>query len=126
MVVKKILLVDDELDIRESVKMLLETMNYEVEITDDGNNAITMLKNGTFDLVLLDILMPKISGIKTLEKIRADSKIKNQKVVFLTVVSPTKNGEGIIEKLGPLDYIDKPIDNNSFKEKIEKILGSGE
>ena len=126
MVVKKILLVDDELDIRESVKMLLETMNYEVEITDDGNNAITMLKNGTFDLVLLDILMPKISGIKTLEKIRADSKIKNQKVVFLTVVSPTKNGEGIIGKLGPLDYIEKPIDNNSFKEKIEKILGSGE
>mgnify|MGYP006436799707 FL=1 len=126
MVVKKILLVDDELDIRESVKMLLETMNYEVEITDDGNNAITMLKNGTFDLVLLDILMPKISGIKTLEKIRADSKIKNQKVVFLTVVSPTKNGEGIIEKLGTLDYIEKPIDNNSFKEKIEKILGSGE
>ena len=124
--VKRILLVDDEWDILESVKMLLETMNYKVEITDDGNKAIEMLKKKNFDLVLLDILMPKISGLKTLEKIRADSKIKKQKVAFLTVVSPSKNGKGTIEKLKPIIYIEKPINNASFKKEIKRILSLGD
>ena len=118
----KVLIVDDEKDILESVKMLLETINCKVKTTDDGNKAISMLKKEKFDLVLLDVLMPKISGIKTLEKIRADPKIKNQKVAFLTVVSPSKNGKGVIKKLNPIAYLEKPIDNDSFKRKITKIL----
>ena len=75
----KILIVDDEQDILESVKMLVETNDsHEVEIVNNGTDAIKILKQNTFDLVLLDILMPKMSGIETLEKIRADPKLKDQ------------------------------------------------
>ena len=118
----KVLIVDDELDILESVEMLVQTLGHETETTTDGNKAVSLLKKGAYDLVLLDILMPKISGIKTLEKIRADPKLKNQKVAFLTVVSPSKTGAEEIKKLNPIDYMEKPIDNAVFKKKIQKIL----
>ena len=104
--------------------MLLETMGYNVKTADRGRKAIGVLKKEKFDLVLLDILMPEMSGIQTLGKIRNDAELKKQKVVFLTVVSPSKNGKGIIKKLKPTDYIEKPIDNVVFKRKIKKILGS--
>lgn len=120
---KKVLIVDDEQDILESVKMLVETMGYEVKTTDNGNKAVEMLKKDKFDLVLLDILMPKISGIATLEKIRAEKSIKNQKVVFLTVVSLSQAGKGAVKELAPAGYIEKPIDNTLFKAKIKKIIG---
>ena len=120
---KSILVVDDELDILESVKMLLETMEYKITAVDNGRDAIKKLKKNKFDLMLLDILMPKLSGIDTLKKIRADSKLKNQKVVFLTVVTPTKIGKALINKLKPIDYIQKPINNINFKNKIKKYLG---
>ena len=119
----KVLLVDDEPDILESVKMLIETMNHEVKVTDDGYEAIKMLKKEKFDLVLLDILMPKISGIVTLEKIREDNKIKNQKVVFLTVATLSQTGKEVVKKLHPDGYITKPIDNIAFKKNIKKLLG---
>ncbi len=121
---KKILIVDDEEDIRNSIKMLVETMGYEVKAVDDGNRAIDLLKKEKFDLMLLDMLMPKISGLATLEKIRADSKIKNQKVVFLTVVSLSQAGEDIMKRLKPAGYIEKPIDNVVFKKTIKKIVES--
>lgn len=121
---KKILVVDDEIDILESVGMLVQTMGYEVATVNSGKEAIKTLKKEKFDLVLLDILMPEMSGIKTLEKIRADSKLKKQKVIFLTVVSPSKNGQGVIKRLKPVGYIEKPIDNERFKTKIKKIVGS--
>ena len=120
---KKILIIDDEIDIRESIKMLIEVIGFETKTTDDGNKAINMLKKEKFDLVLLDMLMPKISGIKTLEKIRKDSKIKNQKVAFLTVVGLNQAGKNVVKKLNPVGYIEKPIDNDEFKKKITKILG---
>lgn len=123
---KKILIVDDEDDILESIKMLLEVMGYKAEITDDGNKAIRMLKKEKFDLVLLDILMPKISGIEVLKKIRADPQIKNQKVVFLTVVGLSQAGQSVVKKLHPADYIEKPIDNQVFKQKIKKIVESSD
>ena len=120
---KKILIVDDEKDILDSVQMLVETQGHESKIVDNGDSAINLLKKEKFDLVLLDVLMPKMSGIKTLEKIRADPKLKYQKVAFLTVVSPSKNGEGVIKKLNPIAYLEKPIDNAEFKKELKKMLG---
>jgi CheY-like chemotaxis protein len=121
--VDRILIVDDEVDIYESVGMLVEAMGYEAATVNSGAKALDILGKEKFDLVLLDILMPKMSGIETLKKIRADPKLKDQDMVFLSVVSPSRNGRGVIGKLNPLDYIEKPIDNVDFKKKIKKILG---
>ena len=122
---ERILVVDDESDILESVKMLLETSEYSVDTINDGKKVIERLKKEDFDLVLLDILMPNISGLNLLKQIRLDPEIKEQKIVFFSVVDPSTQGKKIIDELYPLDFIPKPTNNTFFKEKIKQILGTG-
>ncbi len=122
MITKKILVVDDEEDIRESVKQVLETMNYQVNLASSGREALELLQKNIFDLVLLDILMPQMSGTQTLEKIRTNPKTKDQKVAFLTVVDLKKYGKDAVDKFKLVDYFHKPIEINDFKKRIKKIL----
>lgn len=119
---RKVLIVDDEEDILTSMKMLVESVGYETRTVNNGKKALQALKQECFDLVLLDILMPKMTGKKVLEKIRADPKLKNQKVAFLTVVKSNELGEESVEKLKPVEYLQKPIDVHDFRKRLKKIL----
>lgn len=119
---KKILIVDDEEDICSSIKGLVEDIGYEAETVSNGKQALAILQKKKFDLILLDILMPEMAGNEVLGKIRADPKLKNQKVAILTVVQLSKSGENILEKLKPIEYFQKPIDINDFERRLKKIL----
>lgn len=120
---KSVLVVDDEADIANSVKQVVESLNFNAEVVDNGKDCLEKLKNNKFDLVLLDMLMPGLSGREVLEKIRADPKLKNQKVAFLTVVQLGMYGEKFIAKLKPVAYFQKPItDIADFKNKLKNIL----
>ncbi|MBW2984335.1 response regulator [Candidatus Woesearchaeota archaeon] len=121
---KKVLIVDDEEDILTSVAMLINNMGYEAKTANNGKKALEMLKKQKFDLVLLDILMPGISGREVLENIREYPKLKNQKAAFLTVVKLSEYGRDIMKKkLKPVDYFQKPINVSDFRRRIKKILG---
>lgn len=120
--VKKILIVDDEPDFLKSIKMFIKTIGYSVKTASNGFDALNILKKEKFDLVLLDMLMPEMSGKEVLEKIRADPKLKNQKVAFLTVVSLTDFGEKIIKELHPADYIDKTMNLPELKKRLGNLL----
>jgi CheY-like chemotaxis protein len=120
---KKILIVDDEEDITASVKMLVEGMGYSSKIASGGLDALKALNKEKFDLVLLDIMMPQMSGREVLEKIRADSKLKNTPVAFLTAIQLGSEGTTAIKKLKVLDYFQKPIvDIDDFKRRLKKLL----
>ena len=119
---KKILIVDDEEDICSSIKGLVEDIGYEAETVSNGKQALAILQKKKFDLILLDILMPEMAGNEVLGKIRADPKLKNQKVAMLTVVQLSKSGENILEKLKPIEYFQKPIDIIDFERRLKKIL----
>lgn len=120
---KKILIVDDEPDIRESVKMLVESMGYKAKTADSGKKALKALQQEPFDLVLLDLLMPEMPGSKVLQNIRANPKTKNQKVALLTVVQLSEQGKEIAKKLKPVEYFQKPlIDKAEFQKRLKKIL----
>lgn len=120
---KKILIVDDEKDIAFSVKMLVDGMGFSSSIVNDGKSALEILNKEKFDLVLLDILMPQMSGREVLEKIRASSKLKNQKVAFLSVIQLSPEGKSSIKKLKPVEYFQKPIlDINDFKTKLKRLV----
>ena len=120
---KKILIVDDEEDITASVKMLVEGMGYSSKIASSGLDALKALNKEKFDLVLLDIMMPQMSGREVLEKIRADSKLKNTPVAFLTAIQLGSEGTTVIKKLKVLDYFQKPIvDIDDFKRRLKKLL----
>jgi CheY-like chemotaxis protein len=120
---QKILIVDDEKDIRDSVKLLVEGMGYETGTAHNGKAALEALKQGKYDLVLLDVLMPEMSGRETLEEIRADPKLKRQKVAFMTVVHLSECGKGIMDRLRPVEYFQKPIDVADFRRRLKRLLG---
>ena len=120
---KRILVVDDEEDILTSVGLLLEKTGYEVRTANRGKAALEMLEKEKFDLVLLDILMPEMSSVEVLERIRANPATKNQKVAIFTVVQPSREGERIISNLKPVEYFQKPIEVEDFTRRIKRVLG---
>ena len=119
---KKILIVDDEKDIRLLVKTLLGDEDYKVSIAKDGKDCLALLKKKKFDLILIDFFMPGMSGRELAERIRYNPKTKNAKFAFLTVATFSKDGEKELQRLGCLDYIKKPIDNDDFKKRVKKII----
>ncbi len=120
---KKVLIVDDQEDILTSVGMLVESMGYEAKTLNSGEKALKALQQESFDLVLLDVLMPEMSGREVLQKIRDDPKLKNQKVAFLTVIQLSEPGKDVIKKLKPIEYFRKPIEIADFRKRLKKILG---
>jgi CheY-like chemotaxis protein len=117
---KQILHVDDELATLKLVKEVLEKAGYSVTSVSSGLSALNEVKNKKFDLILLDIMMPDLSGWEVYERIRKqDSKIK---LAFLSVVeiSPTRKEELI--KKGVSDYMTKPFKPEELKKRVSEIL----
>ena len=121
---KKIMLVDDEQDQIFSVKTGFETAypnQYEIIGVESGSKCFELLdKNFIPDLILLDIMMPKMDGWEVFDKLRANQKYKNIPVIFLTARS-----DGLATNAGSMiaeDYIEKPVDIDELKTRIERVL----
>ena len=99
-----ILLVEDDEDIREGVRILLESENYEISEASNGREGLELL-NDEIDLVILDVMMPGMSGLRTCEEIR---KISNVPVLFLT--AKAQESDKLIGLMaGGDDYLSKPF-----------------
>jgi two-component system nitrogen regulation response regulator NtrX len=102
----KILVIDDEAGIRSSLKGILEDEGYEVKATATGEKGLALMKEDTFDLVFLDILLPEMNGIEVLEKIETDE--EKTQVIIITA-------HGSIDlavkatKMGAYDFLEKPL-----------------
>ncbi|MFH0929301.1 MAG: response regulator [Candidatus Aenigmatarchaeota archaeon] len=120
---KKIMVVDDEINIAELVKAILEHEGFEVIGLNNGQACLEKLKTVKPDLILMDMMMPRMSGRETTEKIRANPKTKNIKVAFLTVARFSEVGKGKLRDLNVSDYITKPFDNNDLIERVKKVVG---
>jgi len=120
----KILLVDDEPGMLRYIKTLLEVDNYKVETATTGEEALTLVEKGLKpDLVLLDVLMPGIDGIQTLEQLRQLQ--PGVKVVMLSCVNDTKKVVHAM-KLGAVDYLTKPFQKSELDSVIDLSLGKGD
>jgi len=123
MMKKKIMVVDDDPDLLHSVKQALEYMddNYKVTCASSGIQCIKLLENNEIpNLILLDIIMPEMSGWETLKNIQENPSWKDIPVVFLT-----HRTDNIAKKTGSFlaaDYITKPFDIDDLKRRIDKIL----
>jgi len=120
---KKIMIVDDEEGIIELLTAILEEEGYEVITAMDGKECLEKLKKVKPDLILLDMMMPGMSGREVCEKIRKNPKTKNLKIVFLTVARFSEMGKDVLKKLNVLDYITKPFDNKDLIRRIKNIVG---
>ena len=114
----KILIVDDEADIRKIVRLLLEKKGYNVQEASNGLAAIEAVQGGDIDLVIMDIMMPKMSGIEATEKIR---ELSVAPVLFLTARSLVSDKERAYGSGGD-DYVVKPFSSAELLMKVESIV----
>src|SRR3989337_27274 len=119
---RTILVVDDELSILESFRMILKE-NYRVLTALDGVKALEILRNECVNLVILDIMLPGMSGLEVLSEIR--KRDKDVAVIMVTAIKAVKTAIEAM-KLGASDYIIKPFDVEEIKFVIDKTLRSGE
>jgi len=121
---KKIMLVDDERDQIFGIKTALEESyqgEFNVISAESGAKCIELLENETNpDLILLDIMMPEMSGWEVYDKIRDNPKWNSIPIVFLTARTD-RIAENAGEFLGD-DYIEKPIEVEELKNRIDKVL----
>lgn len=118
---KKIVIVDDEPNIVMTLEYTFKKQNYEVFIARDGSEALDILKTVTPDVILLDIMMPKVDGYQTLKLVKENNRLKNTKVVFLTA----KNKASDIEKglkLGADKYLTKPFSIKKIVSEINELI----
>ena len=117
----RILVADDEATIRKIIKLVLEQSRYEVVEASNGEEALTIISKNTFDLILLDIMLPRIDGYEVCEIVRLNPDYRNVKIIFLTA----KGREVEIAKglaLGADAYITKPFSNTELVAKVKELL----
>ena len=117
------MIVDDEQDIRDSIRMVFENAppRYNVICADSGEECLRLLQDNKIpDLIILDIMMPRMSGWETHLHLRNHPVWKNIPVIFLTAV--TERGIKNIENFKGDDYIEKPVDIIELKRLIRNIL----
>src|SRR3569832_219646 len=117
----KVLVVDDEEPILELLKYNLEKSGYEVRTASDGMKAIDIAKKFLPDLVLLDIMMPKMDGVETCRMIREMPELQKTFVVFLTARSEEYSEVAAFD-VGADDYIMKPIKPRALMSRISALF----
>ncbi len=120
---KQILVVEDNQDIRELVIQMLVFEDYDILTVKDGEEALELISLHRFDLILLDIMLPGISGMEVLIKIRSakDSQVKNLPVVMVTAKSLIDDIDAAL-LAGATSYLVKPFRAAALKTKIQNIL----
>jgi two-component system alkaline phosphatase synthesis response regulator PhoP len=119
---KRILLVDDEKDLVETVKFRLEANDYTVFTALDGQEALDKAHKEKPDLIILDLMLPKIDGYKVCRMLKFDEKYKKIPIILFTAraqESDKKTGE----EVGADAYITKPFDPQALLAKIRELLG---
>lgn len=119
---KKILLIEDEDTLRESLKRVLSKEGYDITGVDSAEAALDLLDDNSYDLILTDVILPGISGIELLKRIR--ERLPDQIVVVMTAFASL---ETAVESLrsGAYDYIIKPIMHEEIKQVVKNALKQG-
>jgi DNA-binding response OmpR family regulator len=123
-VAKRILVVDDDENILNLEKTILEQKGFSVTTAAGGGDALKVLSQETFDLILLDVMMPEVDGFTVCRKIKDDPRLKDVPVIFLTAKG---GGEALAEgfESGAVMYINKPFTANKLLTIVNTMLESG-
>lgn len=120
---KKVLIVDDEQNIVISVEFLMRREGFDVEVAQDGEEGLARIRSHRPDLVLLDVMMPKLNGFEVCKAVRSDPALAGVRILMLTA----KGRAAEIEKglsLGADGYIPKPFATRELVAKVKELLGT--
>ncbi len=117
----KILIADDSQENINLLEAILKNENYLVDKALDGSSALKLIYNKDYDLILLDVEMPKENGFAVCKKVRANNRYNNTPIIFITALSEQKH-RNIGFNLGAQDYLVKPINNNELVTRVKTQL----
>lgn len=117
----KILIAEDEKKIRSLLRLYLEQNEYTVITAKNGRVALERMKENTVDLIVLDILMPELSGLDVCKELRKNYKYKDVPVIYLSSLNEKQSIISGLE-IGGDDYMTKPFDPNELVARINAIL----
>ena len=115
----RVLLIDDEEEFILALARRLEFRGYSCKTAGDGESGICLMENETFDIAIIDLMMPGLNGLDTLKQIKTMN--QEMPVILLTGNRPVKDGMTGM-RMGAFDYLMKPVDINALIEKIELAL----
>lgn len=113
---KKILIAEDDLALAKALKLKLTSLGFVAEVVADGEEALAAVKSRTYDLMLLDLMMPKVDGFAVLEALK---KVKNRPIVFVNSNLSQSADKAKVIKLGADEYLVKS--DVSLKQIVDKI-----
>ena len=120
---KSVVIIEDEPFIIEALTFLLENEGLDVQSISDGANAIDFIIKSKPNLVILDIMLPNVSGMKILEDIRSMDEISNLPVLMLTAKGQKKDRRAA-EEAGVSKFMTKPFDNQELIENVKAMIRS--
>ena len=119
---KKILIVDDEVDLVETIRFPLEMEGYTVLVSYNGEDALNQARRESPHLILLDLMLPKLDGYKVCRLLKFDEKFKHIPILMLTAKTQQKDKSMGMET-GADEYITKPFDMEELMKKLRSYLG---
>ncbi len=119
----KILVADDDFEIQKMVKAALLPIGATLLMADDGEQAIEKLLVEKPDLIILDVMMPRLSGWEVAKYIRDHSELKQVRILMLTGIGEKAN-DATSPLIGADDYIDKPFTFEDLAERVRRLLGN--
>ena len=126
----KILVTDDDPDIREAVRIVLETQPYELVFAENGEECLDRVKKNSPDLIILDLLMPKKDGFEVIKELRGYHTYPRIPILILTAVKKEAGNRRYELETGLSmdvdDYIEKPIQPDDLIHRVKKLLAKGE
>ncbi len=118
---KKILVVDDEVDLVETIRFPLEMEGYNVLVSYNGEDALNQARKENPDLILLDLMLPKLDGYKVCRLLKFDERYKDIPILMLTAKTQEKD-KLLGKETGADEYITKPFDIDDLMKKVKGYL----
>lgn len=119
----KILIVEDEPHIAESLSFILRRADFDVDLVTDGTEALARLRREAYAAIILDIMLPGMNGLEVLKTIRADTQLSALPVIVLTAKGQA-NDRKSAEAIGASAFITKPYSNAEVVECIRELIGA--
>lgn len=121
---RRILLIEDDPENAEYVELALTVKGYDVTIVDSAEEALPLAEEAEPDLILLDVMLPGMTGFEFLGRLRSRPALRSLPVIVLTALAQQWDFERAL-KLNVSDYLTKPFEPSELVERIERALGRG-
>lgn len=118
----KILVVDDEAGFNAIIQKHMEYAGYETVCVFNGKEAVEKVKNENFDLILMDLVMPKMDGFEAIQRIREIEKDSFTPIIIISALSEIENIEKGLTGAGADEYIVKPFDRQALMARVRSML----